>query len=45
METISNIKYLVLVDVKERQSRTKKFVFLVVFMDGLVYKIRKDGII
>ena len=44
-ETISNITNRVLVDVKEWQSRALKPIYSVVFMDGMVFKVKKDGII
>ena len=44
-ETISNITNRVLVDVKEWQSRALKPVYSVVFMDGMVFKVKKDGVI
>ena len=44
-ETISNITNRVLADVKDWQSRTLKPVYSVVFMDDMVFKVKKDGII
>ena len=44
-ETISNITHRVLSDVKEWQSRALKPVYTVVFMDGMVFKVKKDGIV
>lgn len=44
-ETISNITNRVLVDVKEWQSRALKPTYAVVFMDGMVFKVKKDGVI
>ena len=44
-ETISNITHRVLNDVKEWQSRVLKPVYAVVFMDGMVFKVKKDGVI
>ncbi len=44
-ETISNITNRVISDMKEWQSRRLKAVYVVVFMDGMVFKIKKDGII
>lgn len=44
-ETISNITNRILVDVKEWQSRALKPVHSVVSMDGVVFKVKKDGII
>lgn len=44
-ETVSNITNRVLVDVKEWQSRAPKPVYSVVFMDEMVFKVKKDGII
>ena len=44
-ETISNITHRVLNDVKEWQSRALKPVYAVVFMDGMVFKVKKDGIV
>jgi transposase-like protein len=44
VETVSNITNRVLSDVKEWQSRPLKSTYAVVFMDGMMFKIRKDGI-
>lgn len=44
-ETISNITNRVLVDVKEWQSRPLKSTYSVVFMDGVVFKVKKDGVV
>ena len=44
-ETISNITNRVISDMKAWQSRALKSVYAVVFMDGMVFKIKKDGII
>ncbi len=44
-ETISNITNRVISDMKDWQSRPLKAVYAVVFMDGMVFKIKKDGII
>ena len=44
-ETISNITHRVLNDVKEWQSRALKPVYAVVFMDGMVFKVKKEGIV
>ena len=44
-ETVSNITNRVLVDVKEWQSRALKPTYAVIFMDGMVFKVKKDGII
>lgn len=44
-ETISNITNRVISDMKDWQSRALKSVYAVVFMDGMVFKIKKDGII
>ena len=44
-ETISNITHRVLSDVKEWQSRALKPVYTVVFMDGMVFKVKKEGIV
>ena len=44
-ETISNITRRVLTDVKEWQSRALKPVYAVVFMDGMVFKVKKEGIV
>jgi transposase-like protein len=44
-ETISNITNSVLMTVKEWQSRPLKAVYPVVFMDGMVFKVKKDGIV
>jgi transposase-like protein len=43
-ETVSNITNRILSDVKEWQSRPLKSSYAVVFMDGMMFKIRKDGI-
>ena len=43
-ETISNITRRVLTDVKEWQSRALKPVYAVVFMDGMVFKVKKDTV-
>lgn len=43
-ETVSNITNRVLSEVKEWQSRPLKSTYAVVFMDGMVFKIKKDGI-
>ena len=45
VETISNITRRVLTDVKEWQSRALKPVYAVVFMDGMVFKVKKEGIV
>jgi transposase-like protein len=44
-ETVSNITNRVLSEVKEWQSRPLKSIYAVIFMDGMVYKIKKDGIV
>ena len=44
-EIISNITRRVLTDVKEWQSRALKPVYAVVFMDGMVFKVKKEGIV
>ena len=44
-ETISNITRRVLTDVKEWQSRALKPVYAAVFMDGMVFKVKKEGIV
>ena len=44
-ETISNITRRVLTDVKEWQSRALKPIYVVVFMDGMVFKGKKDGVV
>jgi transposase-like protein len=43
-DTVSNITNRVLSEVKEWQSRPLKSTYAVVFMDGMVFKIKKDGI-
>jgi transposase-like protein len=43
-ETVSNITNRVLSDVKEWQSRPLKSSYAVIFMDGMMFKIKKDGI-
>jgi len=42
-DTVSNITNRVLSEVKEWQSRLLKPSYAVVFMDGMVFKIKKDG--
>ena len=44
-ETISNITRRVLTDVKEWQSRALRSVYVVFFMDGMVFKVKKDEIV
>ena len=44
-ETISNITRRVLTDVKEWQSRALKPIYAVVFMDRMVFKGKKDGVV
>jgi transposase-like protein len=43
-EVVSNVTNRVLAEVKEWQSRPLKSVYAVIFMDGLVFKVKKDGI-
>ncbi|MDR2781404.1 MAG: IS256 family transposase, partial [Holosporaceae bacterium] len=43
-EVVSNVTNRVLSEMKEWQSRPLKSVYAVVFMDGIVFKIKKDGI-
>jgi len=43
-ETVLNITNRVLSEVKEWQSRPLKSEYAVIFMDGMVFKIKKDGI-
>jgi transposase-like protein len=43
-ETVSNITNRVLSDVKEWQSRPLKSTYAVIFMDGMVFKVKKDGV-
>ena len=43
-DTVSNITNRVLSEVKEWQSRPLKSTYAVIFMDGMVYKIKKDGV-
>lgn len=43
-DTVSNITNRVLSEVKEWQARPLKSTYAVVFMDGMVFKIKKDGI-
>lgn len=44
-EVVSNVTNRVLTDVKEWQSRPLKSVYAVVYMDGISFKVKKDGII
>jgi transposase-like protein len=43
-EVISNVTNRVLSEIKEWQSRPLKSVYAVVFMDGMVFKSKKDGV-
>ena len=43
--TVSNITNRVLSELKDWQSRTLKEKYAVVFLDGIVYKVKKEGII
>jgi transposase-like protein len=44
-EVVSNVTNRVLGEVKEWQSMALKSVYSVIFMDGLVFKVKKEGII
>lgn len=44
-EVVSNVTNKVLADVKEWQSRQLKDTYSVVFMDGMVFKVKKDNIV
>jgi transposase-like protein len=44
-EVVSNVTNRVLIEVKEWQSRSLKSVYSVIFMDGIVFKVKKDGVI
>jgi transposase-like protein len=43
-EVVSDVTNLVLSEIKEWQSRPLKSVYAVVFMDGMVFKSKKDGV-
>jgi transposase-like protein len=43
-EVVANVTNRVLSEIKESQSRPLKSVYAVVFMDGMVFKIKKDGV-
>jgi transposase-like protein len=43
--TVSNITNKVLTEAKEWQSRALKEKYAVVFLDGMVYKVKKEGVI
>jgi transposase-like protein len=44
-EVVSNVTNRVLTEVKEWQSRPLKSVYAVVYMDGISFKVKKDGVI
>jgi transposase-like protein len=43
-EVVSNVTNRVLSEIKEWQSRPLKSVYAVIFMDGMVFKSKKDGV-
>jgi transposase-like protein len=43
-EVVSNVTNRVLIESKEWQARPLKSVYAVIFMDGMVFKIKKDGV-